>query len=347
MPTPILIARVDSPGHYDPTHAESPERFSHFDRLTATLAGSFKLVTHPPATIEEVSRVHTPAMLSFLQQACQKAGRSPSLIDPAPTFVVADSWQAALQAAGAVLELVREVLAGSAQVAFALVRPPGHHAEPGESRGFCLINNLAVGVAEALAQGVERVAVVDFDAHHGNGTQAIFLNEPRVGFFSSHQERIYPGSGFLEEAPHARGRIINLPLPAGAGDLAFEQMVDQVIEPWLAQLRPQMVFVSAGFDAHWTDPLTSLGVSTEGYYRLARRLAMLVERHSQGRMVWVLEGGYDPAALADNVDAVLQALAGLAGLAHSRGPSPYPAPDIRSRLERLKTYHGLDRAADQ
>jgi acetoin utilization deacetylase AcuC-like enzyme len=346
MSAPILIARVDSPGHHDPTHPENPDRFAHFDRLPSTLAGSLRLVESSPARIEEVERVHTPAMLSFLQQACQKAGRSPILIDPAPTFVAEGSWQAALQAAGAVLGLVREVLAGSAQQAFALVRPPGHHAEPGESRGFCLINNLAVGVAEALAQGLERVAVVDFDAHHGNGTQAIFWKEPRVGFFSSHQEHIYPGSGFLEEAPHARGRIINFPLPSGAGDLAFEQMADQVIEPWLVQFRPQMMFVSAGFDAHWTDPLTSLGVSTEGYFRLARRLAVLAGWHCQGRMVWVLEGGYDPVTLADNVEAVLLALAGLEGPTHSGGPSPYQEPDIRSRLERLKAYHGLDRAPD-
>jgi acetoin utilization deacetylase AcuC-like enzyme len=239
MSTPILIARVDSPGHHDPTHPENPERFAHFDRLTLALADSLKLVATSPAKIEEVGRVHTPAMLSFLQQACQKAGRLPLIIDPAPTFAAKGSWQAALQAAGAVLELVRAVMAGSAQQAFALVRPPGHHAEPAQSKGFCLINNLAVGVAEALAQGVERVAVVDFDAHHGNGTQAIFWKEPRVGFFSSHQEHIYPGSGALEEAPHARGRIINLPLPAGAGDLAFEQMADQVIEPWLAQVSPR------------------------------------------------------------------------------------------------------------
>jgi acetoin utilization deacetylase AcuC-like enzyme len=344
MSTPILIARVDSPGHHDPTHPENPERFAHFDRLTLALADSLKLVATSPAKIEEVGRVHTPAMLSFLQQACQKAGRLPLIIDPAPTFAAKGSWQAALQAAGAVLELVRAVMAGSAQQAFALVRPPGHHAEPAQSKGFCLINNLAVGVAEALAQGVERVAVVDFDAHHGNGTQAIFWKEPRVGFFSSHQEHIYPGSGALEEAPHARGRIINLPLPAGAGDLAFEQMADQVIEPWLAQVRPQIVFVSAGFDAHWTDPLTSLGISTEGYFRLAQRLAIQANRYSQGRMVWVLEGGYDPATLADNVEAVLQALAGLKATGHSRGPSPYQEPDIRNRLERLKAYHGLNRA---
>ena len=341
---PVLITLVDSPGHNDPYHAENLGRFGQFDRWQkSTLASSLKPVEASPASLEDLARVHTPALLSFLSQASQRAGNEPVVIDPAPTYVTGGSWQAAMQAAGGGLALVRAVLQGPERRAFALIRPPGHHADAGHSRGFCLLNNLAIGVADALAHGLERAAVIDFDAHHGNGTQAILWNEPRVGFFSCHQEGIYPGSGALNEAPHARGRLINLPLPANAGDAAFEGMAGGVIEPWLEKFKPQMLFVSAGFDAHWQDPFTSLGVSTEGYFHLARRLIALAEKHCQGKIAFYLEGGYNPAALADNVWAVLAALAGETDLpAPSSGRSPYREPDISSRLATLRQLHGLD-----
>ena len=175
------------------------------------------------------------------------------------------SWQAALNAAGGALACARAVLSGEASAGMALVRPPGHHAERDRAMGFCLLNNLAIAVHAALSTGVERILVVDFDVHHGNGTQDIFWEEERVAFLSIHQWGIYPGTGALEEAPHARGRIVNVPLPAHAGDQAFAKILEAVIHPLASSFRPQALFVSAGFDAHWSDPLASLGLSTSGF----------------------------------------------------------------------------------
>lgn len=342
MISPVLITQVDSPGHVDPSHPEHPGRFAHFDRWrNAFPAGRLTWLEAQPAQVEELARVHTPAMLNHLSTSCQRAGSRALTIDPAPTFVVGASWESALRAAGGGLGLVQAVLKGSGQRAFALVRPPGHHAEAGRSRGFCLLNNLAVGVAGALDSGLERVTIIDFDAHHGNGTQDIFWDEPRVGFFSSHQEHIYPGSGAIDEAPQARARLINLPLPAYAGDTAFEMMAELLLQPWLDRFKPQMLFISAGFDAHWTDPLTALGVTTPGYYRLAQRLVAMADEHCQGKIVFYLEGGYDPDTLADNVWVILAALTGSTALPEPKGHSPYREPDIRPRIDTLRRLHQL------
>ncbi len=270
-------------------------------------------------------------------------GTRAALIDQAPTYVTSESWRAALDAAGGALAVSRGVLQGMARRGFALVRPPGHHATRDTAMGFCLLNNLAIAAADALdggwPQGPRKLAIVDFDAHHGNGTQAIFGERPQVGFFSFHQEGIYPGSGSLDEAPHARGRLLNLPLPAHTGDHGLQEISAQVIGPWLRHFRPDMLFVSAGFDGHRSDPLTGLGFSTAGFFHLARSLADLADELCSGRIVCILEGGYDPRALAENVAAVLGALAG-----QPEAPGPedlYPEPDIRPRLARLRALHGF------
>ena len=316
-----------------------------WDRLKlAPLAGNIRWAPVSPASSEEIARVHTAGMTRFLQEAC---AQGPVLLDHAPTYVTRQSWQAARRAAGGVLGLERAVLGageGEPRRGFALVRPPGHHAEPRRPMGFCLLNNIAIAAADALAHGSGRVAVVDFDAHHGNGTQAFALEEPRLGFFSSHQYGIYPGTGRLDEAPQARGRIINVPLPARAGDAAFTQMLDLIIAPWLAVFKPSLVLVSAGFDAHWSDPLTQLGVSTTGYYRLARQLVELADQFCDGRILFVLEGGYDPERLADNVAAVFYALADLDEPADQAGPAPSPEPDLSGWLADISELHHLSRS---
>jgi acetoin utilization deacetylase AcuC-like enzyme len=213
--------------------------------------------------------------------------------------------------------------------------------------GFCLLNNLAIAAASALEEGLQRILIVDYDAHHGNGTQDIFAGEPRAAFVSTHQQHIYPGTGSLQDVPTARGRLVNLPFPAYTGDRGFLQAVDQVVAPLAQRFRPQMLFVSAGFDAHWTDPLTTLGLSTTGYYHLSCRLIELARDLCGGKTVFVLEGGYDPLRLADNVRAVMAAMAGASRAADSRfedpaGPSRHPEPDITPLLHQARHLHQLD-----
>jgi acetoin utilization deacetylase AcuC-like enzyme len=221
-----------------------------------------------------------------------------------------------------------------------MIRPPGHHAEPEAAMGFCLLNNLAIAARYVLDNGLERLLIVDFDAHHGNGTQAVFRDEPRAAFFSTQQENIYPfRTGYIEDAPQARGRIVNLPLPARAGDAAFDLIAGEILAPLVKKFAPEMIFVSAGFDSHWDDPLAELGLSSAGYYAYSKRLAELAAEHCGGRIVFALEGGYNPKNVASGVDAVLSALAGVPFKASD--PSPYPEPEVADRLAAVRKLHGL------
>jgi len=206
--------------------------------------------------------------------------------------------------------------------------------------GFCLLNNIAIAAMSALCNGMERVLVVDYDAHHGNGTEKAFWNEPRAGYFSTHQENIYPGSGSLQAAPHARGRIADLPLPARSGDKCFSLLFDEAFVPLARRFNPSIILVSAGFDAHWSDPITSLGLSTPGYYAISKKLVDLAGEICAGRIVFVLEGGYGPQNVANGVRAVFAALTG--------NPPPqvddlskYPEPDISKRIQAFRTWHDL------
>jgi acetoin utilization deacetylase AcuC-like enzyme len=208
--------------------------------------------------------------------------------------------------------------------------------------GFCIFNNVAVAARDALNTGLERVAIIDYDAHHGNGTQAAFLNDERVAFLSAHQygPGFYPGTGWIEDAPHARKRIVNVPLPARAGDQVYEQVADQIFVPFLESFRPQMLFVSVGFDAHWNDPITMLGLSTAGYLMLARKMMALAEEHCKGRLVFVLEGGYDPINVVNGAEATFFAATGN-GESNVDDANPYKEPDCGARIEEVRRWHGF------
>jgi acetoin utilization deacetylase AcuC-like enzyme len=288
-----------------PGHAESPlrlravlqaldqDRFATVDRIEA-----------PQATREQLLRVHTAAHIDRILSTTPDSGTvrldEDTLMSPA-------SAEAGLRAAGAVVAAVDAVMQGNATRAFCAVRPPGHHATPDTAMGFCLFNNIAVAAAHALAvHGLKRIAIADFDVHHGNGTQDIFQREPRVLFISSHQSPLYPGTGSPQE--HGAGNIVNAPLSPGDGSYAFRELWDGALLPRLHAFKPQLVLVSAGFDAHRNDPLSDIRLQTEDYAWITERLVDLARAHAGGKLVSTLEGGYDLTALAASVSVHVNAL---------------------------------------
>lgn len=288
-----------------PGHPESPAR------LRAVLAAldrdrfaSLDRVEAPPASREALERVHEPAHVARILAGAPTQGMARLDED---TLMSPGSVEAALRAAGALTAAVDAVLDGSAERAFCAVRPPGHHATAREAMGFCLFNNVAIGAAHALAaHGLERVAIADFDVHHGNGTQDIFATEPRVLFVSSHQWPLYPGTGSAEET--GVGNLANAPLPPGTGTQGFRQAWSERLLPRLHAFAPQLVLISAGFDAHRDDPLAELQLGANDYAWLTGQLVDLARRHAGGRIVSTLEGGYDLRALAASAAAHVEAL---------------------------------------
>ena len=327
---------VQSPEHVYPDHPERPGRM---DILKPKLVSfEAELLDAKPASRDEVSLIHHPKLVSTLEKVCRE--EAPGIIDYAPTYVTQTSFDDALLAAGGVITCSRAVLHGEVRNAFAIIRPPGHHAEPDKAMGFCIFNNVAIAARDVIENGLERVMVIDYDAHHGNGTQAAFLNDERLAFLSVHQWGIYPGTGWVTDAPHAKKRIVNVPLPAYAGDKVYEQVADTVFKPFVESFKPQMIFVSVGFDAHWNDPITTLGLSTQGYLSLAQKVVDLAEEHCDGKIVFVLEGGYDPVNVANGGEAVFVATTGK-GDSEAHDPNPYQEPDCGSRIEEVRNWHGF------
>ncbi|HSM72236.1 MAG TPA: histone deacetylase [Anaerolineales bacterium] len=329
---------VQSTEHVYPDHPERPGRLDTLKPKLNTFDAELLDTRVRPASRDEISLVHDPKLVSSLERVCRH--EAPGIIDYAPTYVTKTSFDDALLAAGGVLTCSRAVLNGDARNAFAIVRPPGHHAEPDKAMGFCIFNNVAIAARDALSHGLDRVMVIDYDAHHGNGTQAAFLNDDRVGFLSSHQWGIYPGTGWLTDAPDAKKRIVNVPLPAYAGDSVYEQVAERIFKPFVETFKPQMIFISVGFDAHWNDPITMLGLSTQGYATLANKVVALAEEHCGGKIVFVLEGGYDPVNVANGAETVFAAATGR-GEIEANDPNPHQEPDCESRIEEIRNWHGF------
>ena len=277
-----------------PGHAERPARLAAVtDALRATWPA---LDWHeaPPATRGQLLRVHDDALLALVLDT-PVADRI--ALDP-DTCLGPGSAEAALRSAGAGVAAVDAVMAGDADRVFCAVRPPGHHATGSVAMGFCLFNSIAVAAAHACDRhGLERVAIIDFDVHHGNGTQDIFDTDPRVMYLSSHQAPLYPDSGYASE--RGVGNVVNAPLPAGADGAAFRAVWQDTLLPALAGFRPQLVLVSAGFDGHRLDPLAQLHLEAADYAWLTGELVAIAQRHAHGRLVSMLEGGYDLQALAE------------------------------------------------
>ena len=299
-------------------------------------------VPSSPAPMDAIYRIHTPQYVERLQSAAMFGG---GRIDP-DTYVNSDSYHAALLAVGGLLNVVDAVLWGRADNGFALIRPPGHHALSYLGMGFCLFANAAIAARWAQDQhGVNRVLVVDFDVHHGNGTQDIFYDDPSIQFFSIHQFPYYPGSGAADEigSEIAYGSTINVPFPAHVGDEGYLEAFQRILMPLAREYRPEFILLSAGFDAHWLDPLASMRLTIPGYAALTKVLLELADELCHGRIVGVLEGGYNLEVLAHSVLTTLRVF----GDADAPPSDPFGAPrvgaerDVSALLERLRSLHNI------
>ena len=345
---PIFLAH-DLAGH--------PEHAGRLEAIVTELrtAGLWELMTHLPvadatdatttataatdATDADLSAVHTETHIARVTDY-SRAGRP---LD-GDTYTCAQTAAAARRAAGSLVALCRTVLRGELPSGFALVRPPGHHATPTSAMGFCIFNNVAIAARAALRDGgAKRVAIIDFDVHHGNGTQDAFYSDADVLYVSSHQYPHYPGSGAAEEtgSGQAVGTTLNIPLPSGVGDDGFARIYDEIVTPAVRRFRPDLILVSAGYDAHWADPLAGLMLTCTGHARLARTLIDLAAELCGGRIVFTLEGGYNLDALAHGVANAVRALLGRDDLSDPLGSAQITEPDLSDVIADLKMRHRL------
>ncbi len=304
----ILISSERFAEHQTPPgHPERPERAGVMNAVAARYrAGGGEVVAPREATHEQLARVHDAP---YLQRLSETAGQAVAL-DP-DTYTSPESHEIALLAAGAAVDAVERVMGATHTPALAMVRPPGHHAERGRAMGFCLFNNVAVAAAHARTLGAGRVAIVDFDVHHGNGTQHIFERDPSILYISTHQYPYYPGTGAVDEVGigDGAGFTVNVPLESGSVDSDYRIAFDEIILPVLRQFHPDLLLVSAGFDAHERDPLATMRLTSEAFGAMTMGLRRVAEDVCRGRMALVTEGGYDLQALAASLDQTVKALA--------------------------------------
>lgn len=329
--------------HNQPGHPENARRLQRILEVMSDqgMLDRLRLLEPRPATREELLRVHTERHIAHVQEMAQRGGGH---LDP-DTYVSSRSFDAALMAAGGVVRAVEATLDDTIGNAFALVRPPGHHATAGRAMGFCLFNNVAVAARAALArEEIERVFITDFDVHHGNGTADTFATDPQVFYFSTHQYPYYPGTGPKEDVGRraGAGRTLNVPLPMNVGDDGYTRIFEALVWPLVERFQPDLILVSAGYDGHWDDPLAHMALSLDGYAAMAQALVRMAERWCEGHIVFTLEGGYQLDVLAYGVLNTFHALLGEDKVVDPLGPSPRSEPSIDSLIEDLKILHQLD-----
>ena len=325
---------------------DHPENAARLRAVLAMLESSqilAELIRLEPrdASMDELTAVHHPRMLQHTQRMAMFGG---GRLNP-DTYLVPESWDVATLAAGSVVRAVEAVVRGEVGNAFALVRPPGHHATPSTAMGFCLVNHVAVAAQVARQQlGVERVAIIDWDTHHGNGTQDIFYADPNVLYISSHTYPFYPGTGHWSElgSGSAQGATLNIPMPAHTGDAAFARVYEALVLPAVRRFAPQLIIVSAGYDCHWRDPLAPMVMSVTGFSHLAQLIVDLADEVCAGRLVCALEGGYNLQALAESVLATLRVLQGKPELVvDSLGGHPEAQVDLDPLIAGIARVHPL------
>ena len=304
----LLISSVRFVDHQTPNgHPERPERARVMQEVSRRwVEGGGSLLAPRPATRSELISVHTPP---YVDQIANTVGQQVRL-DP-DTYTSAESYAVALEAAGAAITAAEHAVARRTST-IAFVRPPGHHAEKDRAMGFCLFNNVAVAAASMRAEGLERIAIIDFDVHHGNGTQWMFYEDPSVLYVSLHQYPFYPGTGAVNEVGRGVGSgfTLNVPLEAGAGDADYDRAMRELVGPVVAEFAPDLILLSAGYDAHTLDPLGGMRLSTDGYLVLTAQVQRLASSCCNGRLAAVTEGGYDLNALEDCLESTLTQLAG-------------------------------------
>jgi acetoin utilization deacetylase AcuC-like enzyme len=309
----ILVSSPRFAEHQTPPgHPERPERAQVMDAVAGRWrAGGGEVVAPREATHEQLARVHDTHYIRHISELRDRA----VALDP-DTYTSPESYEIALLAAGAAVDAVERTMHGSHTYTLAMMRPPGHHAEHAHAMGFCLFNNVAVAAAHARhALGAKRVAIVDYDVHHGNGTQHIFERDGSVLYISTHQYPYYPGTGAVEEigVGPGEGFTVNLPLESGGTDPDFQHVFDRVALPVLRQFSPDVILVSAGFDAHQRDPLATMRATEAGFAAMTMALRNVADERCKGRLALMTEGGYDLNALDASLQAVVQTLAGPAG----------------------------------
>ena len=292
-------------------HPESPRRLEVLYEMLEgdEVAGLFEILCPSKATREEVEYIHKP---SYFDRVAATAGLSYSYLDP-DTQTSEKSFDASLYAVGGIILGIDKIMNRELKNVFALVRPPGHHAEADRGMGFCLFNNIAIGAMYAIKKySIDRILIVDWDLHHGNGTQHSFYSDDRVLYFSTHQFPYYPGTGDFPETGKGKGKgfTINVPLSVGNGDAEYCRIFQKVLEPVAEMYRPQLVLVSAGFDIYFKDPLGGMKVTPEGFAAFSQILQNIAERSADGKLLLTLEGGYHLGGLCDGVKAVIKQLAG-------------------------------------
>ncbi|MBN1862017.1 MAG: histone deacetylase [Dehalococcoidales bacterium] len=341
---------------YDPVYLEHdtgqhPENASRLEAIMSRLEESGlkdRLTLIPPraATIEEIALVHHEEYITYVQAVVKSGG---GWLD-ADTMASPGSFKAALYAAGGVIKAT-EVVMAEGGYAYALVRPPGHHALATQAMGFCLFNNVAIAARYARRRlSLERVAIIDFDVHHGNGTQDTFYSDPSVLYVSTHEFPLYPGTGGLEEtgSGDAKGTTVNIPLPAGSGDDEHLKVFDEIVVPVVRRFQPQLILVSAGYDGHWSDRLAMMDLSVTGYAMMVKIIKELADELCNGHLVLTLEGGYPLTSLAASVKATFDVLLGETKIDDPLGPPQsgfklrgFEPPDITSLVNSLKRLHKL------
>jgi len=337
-----LFACVPAKEHSLSGHPENASRIASIMKVLEKSGLLPDLLPVKPVAVseEQLTSVHSPKLVSQIRMASERGGGH---LD-ADTYTTAESYRLAKLAAGTSCKAVDLIMHGEADNGFSLVRPPGHHAKSNRVGGFCLFNNVAIAARHAQYQHkAERVIIVDFDVHHGNGTQQIFYEDPSVLFISLHlfHPFFYPGSGGVEEIGSGAGygSTINVPFMPGAGDSAYELIFRELIIPKVVSFKPSIILVSAGFDAHWIDPLASATLSLSGYAKMVRRLLDLAASLCSNRLLFVLEGGYHLDALSYGVLNLLSMLTGIEDFVDPLGPSPHREIQVEDLVDQLLSIH--------
>ena len=339
--TTVFVTDERFDGHTMPGH---PEHAGRLQAVRCCLTGLAERMTHletRPATREDLLAVHSNAHLDLLDRFSSREHITMIGLD---TYVTPGSYELARLAAGGVLQVVDAVLTGEAGNGLAAIRPPGHHATPNHAMGFCLLNNVAIAARYAQrTHGIERVLIVDYDVHHGNGTQDAFFADPSVLYISTHQSPLYPGTGEAHETGTGAGSgtTLNIPLPPGTGDAGFYTVFEELVLPVARRFEPELVLLSVGFDAHWRDPLADLQLSLTGYDHLTRMMLAAADEWCQGHIVGVMEGGYDLDVLSAGWANMARAFLGDDGVVDELGVSNRSQPSLAHALRLAKRFHKL------